>query len=198
MWVSLLAVEPMTQIKQILLISGSLRRNSTNTAAVKTIQKIASREIKTTLYAGLDHLPHFNPDDDYEPLHPAVVELRAQIMLSDALLFSTPEFAGALPGSFKNLLDWTVGGGEIYQKPVAWINVSSRGAIDAHESLKKVLGYVGAHLVEAACAHIPVLHNHVDDDGLISEAGIQKQLVEVVNVLSLYAPNGERQETMEQ
>ena len=32
-------------------------------------------------------------------------------------MFCTPEYAGGLPGSFKNLLDWTVGGGEIYRKP---------------------------------------------------------------------------------
>ena len=40
------------------------------------------------------------------------------------MLFSTPEYAGALPGSFKNLLDWTVGGGETYGMPVGWVNVS--------------------------------------------------------------------------
>ena len=36
-----------------------------------------------------------------------------------------PEYAGALPGGFKNLLDWTVGGGDLYRKPVAWVDVSS-------------------------------------------------------------------------
>jgi NAD(P)H-dependent FMN reductase len=41
------------------------------------------------------------------------------------VLFCTPEYAGALPGSFENLLDWTVGGGEMYRKPVAWINAST-------------------------------------------------------------------------
>ncbi|MGH4015240.1 MAG: NADPH-dependent FMN reductase [Pseudonocardiaceae bacterium] len=90
-------------------------------------------------------LPAFNPDDDHEPLHPAVADLRRQIA-ADALLFCTPEYAGALPGSFKNLLDWTVGGSEIYGKPVCWINASSvaapTGGADAHASLAKVLGYV--------------------------------------------------------
>ena len=60
----------------------------------------------------------------------------------------TPEYAGALPGSFKNLLDWTVGGGQTYGMPVAWINVSGAaaptGGADAHDSLRKVLGYTGA------------------------------------------------------
>ena len=92
------------------------------------------------LYEGLGALPHFNPDDDVEPLHPAVAELRAAIDAADALLFSTPEYAGALPGSFKNLLDWTIGGGEIYEKAVGWINASTLGgAADTYESLGVVL-----------------------------------------------------------
>jgi hypothetical protein len=52
--------------------------------------------------------------------------------------------AGELPGSFENLLDWTIGDdqpGLIYQKHVAWFNVFAHGAVNAHESLRKVLGY---------------------------------------------------------
>ena len=49
-------------------------------------------------------------------------DLRQEIAAADAVLFCTPEYAGTLPGSFKNLLDWTVGGGEIYGKPAVWIN----------------------------------------------------------------------------
>lgn len=51
-------------------------------------------------------LPHFDPDDDREgaPPPPPVAELRAEVATADALLLTTPEYAGALPGSFKNLL----------------------------------------------------------------------------------------------
>ncbi len=104
----------------------------------------------SVLCDGLASLPAFNPDDDHEPLPPTVADLRAQLAASDAVLFCTPEYAGALPGSFKNLLDWTVGGREIYGKPAASINVSSPAAptdgADAHASLAKVLGYVGTDI----------------------------------------------------
>lgn len=143
----------------VLLISGSPRSGSTNTAALKTAQAVAPQGLSTRLYGGMADLPHFNPDQDREPLHPAVTDLRAQLKRADAVLFSTPEYAGALPGSFKNLLDWTVGG-EMYQKPVGWINVSSPAspaqAADAYGSLRKVLGYLGAQMVEEACVNIPV------------------------------------------
>jgi len=89
-----------------------------------------------------------------------VASLRAAIKEADAVLICTPEYAGGLPGSFKNLLDWTVGGGEMYGKPVAWINASSiaapTGGRDAHDSLRKVLTYAGAKIVDEACARIPV------------------------------------------
>ena len=52
------------------------------------------------------------------------LELRAAIERAAGVLICTPEYAGTLPGSFKNLLDWTVGGTEISDKPVAWVNTS--------------------------------------------------------------------------
>ena len=133
---------------RILLVSGSTRAGSTNTAVLRTAPAVAPEGVTTVLYEGLADLPAFNPDDDSEPLPPSVADLRRQIDVADAVLFCTPEYAGALPGSFKNLLDWTVGGGDVYGKPVAWINVSSvaapTGGADAHASLAKVLGYLGA------------------------------------------------------
>ena len=60
-------------------ISGSLRRTSTNTAVLRTAAALAPDGVTTVLYDALAALPHFNPDDDVVPLHPAVNELRAQI-----------------------------------------------------------------------------------------------------------------------
>lgn len=98
-----------------------------------------------TVYDGLAELPAFNPDEDREPLPGAVVALRAAIAAADAVIFCTPEYAGTLPGSCKNLLDWTVGGSEMYGKTVSWMNVAPPGrgnGVDA--TLATVLGYIGA------------------------------------------------------
>jgi len=157
----------------VLLISGSLRARSTNTAVLRTVSAVAPEHVVTQLYDGLGGLPHFNPDDDVEPLHPAVRALRNHIHNADALLFSTPEYAGALPGSFKNLLDWTIGDdqrGSIYEKPVAWINASPRPAELAHASLRTVLGYANAVIVEEACVHVPVTSADIAEDGRIDSA----------------------------
>ena len=107
------------------------------------------------LYGGLSALPAFNPDHDGADLPPAAAGLRREIAAADAVMFCTPEYAGTLPGSFKNLLDWTVGGGELDGKPVAWLNVANQGrGGGAQATLETVLGYVGAKVVErpaAAC-----------------------------------------------
>jgi chromate reductase len=115
-----------------------------------------------------------------------VAELRAQVDAADAVLFCTPEYAGALPGSFKNLLDWTVGGGEMYGKRVAWINASGlpTGAADAHASLRKVLGYLSTEIVEEACVHIAVARQAVGDDGLIADPRLRARIAEALTTLA--------------
>lgn len=171
---------------KVLLVSGSLRSTSTNTSVLRTAEVSAPSGVEATLYDGLARLPHFNPDDDAIPLHPAVDDLRRAIRASDALLFSTPEYAGALPGSFKNLLDWTIGDGEvgsISEKPVAWINASPRGADLAHESLRTVVGYANAAVVEAACAHIPVSSAMVGEDGRIADPEVRRRIGGAVTAL---------------
>ncbi|MFN2451068.1 MAG: NADPH-dependent FMN reductase, partial [Candidatus Dormibacteria bacterium] len=160
----------------VLLISGSLRGGSTNSAALRTAASLALDGITAEFFEGMRALPHFDPDDDVEPLHPAVSDLRARLDASDAVLFCTPEYAGALPGSFKNLLDWTVGGGT-YGKPVGWINVSTgSGAVDAHDSLRKVLERTGTDIVLPACERIPVARQAVGVDGLIADAAIRQEI----------------------
>ena len=164
---------------RILLISGSLRARSTNTAVLRTAQAMAPEGVEAILYGGLAGLPHFNPDNEGEWLPPAVTGLRAEIRSADALLLSTPEYAGALPGSFKNLLDWSVGDdhvGSVYEKPVAWINASPRGAVNAHASLRKVLGYTNAVIVEAACVQVPVVAAMLDEEGHVVDPAARAQI----------------------
>jgi chromate reductase len=164
----------------ILLISGSTRDASGNTAALRTVRALAGGD--AFLYEGLAGLPAFNPDlDDEQHLPAPVRELRERIAASDAVLFCVPEYAGTLPGSLKNLLDWTVGGGEMDGKPVGWINVAVGGrGRGAEEHLPIVLGYVGAVPVEAACVRLPVPRDAVGADGLIADQAIRDGLAAVL------------------
>jgi NAD(P)H-dependent FMN reductase len=172
---------------KLLLLCGSLRAGSTNEAVLRTAQQTAPAGIDPTLYTGLARLPHFNPDDDREPLPPAVVDARSAIGDADALLICTPEYAGDMPGSFKNLLDWTVGGTETERKPVAWINASTApgGAVGTHESLRTVLTYTGCAIVNEACVQLPV-SRAVVADGVITDASLRAAIEAVVRTLRAY------------
>jgi chromate reductase len=178
--------------RRILLICGSLRVGSTNAALLNTIAALPVPDVTAIRYDGVAGLPHFNPDDDTEPLPPAVADLRERIASADALLFCTPEYAGALPGSLKNVLDWTIGGGEMYEKPVAWINVSTSptGAAGAHASLRTVLGYAGTRIVEAACVQIPVARAAVGADELIHDGELRREMAAVITALAGAAITG--------
>ena len=146
-----LGAQPPGERVRILLVPGSTRQRSTNLAALQTARELERDEMSTDLFTGLADLPLFSPDDDYEPLPGSVVELRRRIALADGVLFSTPEYMGTVPGSFKNMLEWTVGGPEMDGKPVSWINVAPEGRGDgAQLTLESVLGYLGARPTEPA------------------------------------------------
>jgi chromate reductase len=171
----------------ILLISGSLREGSTNTALLRTAQAMTPEGIVTLLYDELGDLPHFNPDDDVEgePLPPAPGRLRDLLDECDAVLFCTPEYAGQLPGSLKNLLDWTVAGGT-YEKPVAWVNASGSPtrAAGAHAALRTVLEYTNADIVEGACVRIPVARKGIGKDGIVADARVRSGVGWVLSSLA--------------
>jgi NAD(P)H-dependent FMN reductase len=171
---------------QLLLICGSVRAGSSNAAVLRTAGLLAPPEVSVVTYDELAALPHFNPDDDGERLPAAQARLRHQLGEAGALLFSTPEYAGALPGSLKNLLDWSVGGGEMSGKPVGWINCSwggPTGAAGAYAELRTVLTYTDARIVEQACVQVPVTRADVGPDGRLSDPAARDELAAAVAAL---------------
>jgi chromate reductase len=157
------------------------------------VQALAPPDVEAVLYGGILGLPHFNPDDDAEGVEvPApVAELRRELHASDALLICTPEYAGAMPGVLKALLEWTIGDASTYRKPVAWINASSpaapTGGADAHESLAKVLRYAHADIVDAACVRIELTRNDVGESGLVENDAARAAMSNALAALVAHA-----------
>ena len=165
----------------ILLVSGSLDAESTNTALLRTARSRTPEGVVTLLYEGLGDLPAFDPDavEGQDP-PPAAAELRLLLGECDAILFSTPEADGGLPGPVRNFLGWTAGGGSL-DKPAAWINAAAPGRGDgAHVALRGVLASAGADIVEGSCTRIPVERSGVGDDGLVSDARVRSSVVWVM------------------
>jgi len=162
--------------RSVVVMSGSTRAASTNTAFARTAAAHPPAGTTVTAWTALTGLPHFDPDLDRDPLPAPVAALRDLLSGADAVVLCTPEYAGALPGAFKNALDWTVGSIVFSDKPVAWIKVAAdaRRGEGAHAELATVLGYVQARTLPQACTHVPIDRNAVNAEGLIADETIVK------------------------
>jgi NAD(P)H-dependent FMN reductase len=140
--------------KRVVCLSGSLRRRSSNTAALQAAQALAPAGLELTLYGGLGDLPLFNPDVEALAVPPEALALRQTVGQADALLIACPEYAHGVPGAFKNLLDWLVGSLEFPGKPVALLNASGRGSQHAQEALEEILRTMSARVLGGACGTV--------------------------------------------
>jgi chromate reductase, NAD(P)H dehydrogenase (quinone) len=94
----------MNRQTRILGISGSLRRESYNSAALRAAAELAPEGATIEIF-GLDGIPLFNQDEERNP-SARVMELKRRVREADALLFVTPEYNYSVPGVLKNAIDW--------------------------------------------------------------------------------------------
>jgi len=141
----------------VLAISGSLRADSHNTALLRALREEAPSGVEIELWDGLREIPPYDADADGAP-GPATVEaLRALVREADAVFFATPEYNSSVPGALKNALDWAsrpIATNAFRNKPVAVIASSTGafGGVWAAAELRKVLGAMGARVVEVELA----------------------------------------------
>jgi chromate reductase, NAD(P)H dehydrogenase (quinone) len=169
---------------RILAISGSLRRASTNTAALEALARLAPEGVKVLVYGDLANLPPFNPDDDIEdrPKPEPVETLRALVDASDALVIAAPEYAHGLPGALKNAVDWLVASETFAGKPTALINTSPR-AFHAQASLREILSTMAARLIPEAFASVSLTGKTVIADDILADTVCTRRLAESLEAL---------------
>jgi NAD(P)H-dependent FMN reductase len=142
---------------RILGISGSLQARSANTALLEVARASAGAGTDVILFRGIEGLPHFNPDRDGADAPEAVTEFRSIVAAADGVLIATPEYAHGVPGALKDALDWLVGSGELYEKPVVIVNaaaIDERGA-KARGELERTLRAQGARVLASATVLVP-------------------------------------------
>jgi NAD(P)H-dependent FMN reductase len=168
---------------RILLVSGSTREGSLHTAALRTAARFAPADVTTVVYLGLRDLPAFVPGE--QPWSEPVAALRHEVVAADALLFSTPEYAGSLPGSLKNLLDWLVDGGELDGKPAAWLSVVAPGKDEgALATLQTALEHGSARVLRSACIRIPLSLETVDVQGIVEDPRLHLALQDMLRAFT--------------
>lgn len=141
---------------RILAISGSLRAGSLNTQLLRLAAEELPVGVELEQFDALAEIPPY--DQEVEGFVPeSVARLRDAVIVSDAVLFASPEYNGSIPGQLKNALDWVsrqAVGAPFRGKPVAVMGASPGqfGGIWAQGELRKVLGIMGARVVSTELA----------------------------------------------
>ncbi len=172
---------------KVLAISGSLRRDSHNTALLRSAGELLPEGVDLEHWDGLKAVPPYDEDDDLESAPAAVAALRDAVAGADAILFATPEYNHSIPGQLKNALDWAsrpLATNPLRNKPVAVVGASmgAFGAVWAQAELRKVLAATGARVVEGEVA-VGHAQTKFDAEGRLEDEALREQLAEVVHAL---------------
>ncbi|NYT61310.1 NAD(P)H-dependent oxidoreductase [Alcaligenaceae bacterium] len=93
----------MSEIKDIVVIVGSLRKDSINRKLAHALLALAPPSLKLDIVE-IGHLPLYN--QDYDADSPAAyTEFRQRILRADGVLFVTPEHNRSVPAAMKNAID---------------------------------------------------------------------------------------------
>jgi chromate reductase, NAD(P)H dehydrogenase (quinone) len=139
---------------RVLGISGSLRRDSLNSALLRAAAERLPAGVEWSEFERLREIPPYDVDLELVETPDAVRALRQAIGDADAVLVATPEYNHSIPGVLKNALDWAsrpAGRSALSGVPVAVIGASTGmfGAVWAQAETRKVLGALGGRVVEA-------------------------------------------------
>lgn len=168
----------------VLGISGSLRRDSYNSALLRAAAERLPAGAELLEYDGLASIPPYDADLEEETVPAAVEELRAAVREADAVLVATPEYNHSIPGQLKNALDWVsrpAGQSALSGKPAAVVGASTGmfGAVWAQAETRKVLGALGGRVVERELP-IAAAHEHFTDGRLELAPEQSEQLEEIL------------------
>lgn len=152
---------------KVLGISGSLRRDSYNSALLRAAAERLPTGAELVEYEGLREIPPYDFDVEEEGTPAVVEELRAAVREADAVLVATPEYNHSIPGQLKNALDWVsrpAGKSALMGKPAAVVGASTGmfGAVWAQAEARKVLAALGGRVVESELPIARAQEQYVD------------------------------------
>lgn len=128
--------------KSILVVVGSLRRQSLNAKLASGLEQLAPSGVSFNR-AEIADLPLYNQDDDAQQAAP-VKRLRAEVQAADGILFVTPEYNRSVTGVLKNAIDHAsrpAGRSAWTGKPagIVGISVGAIGTAVAQQHLRTIL-----------------------------------------------------------
>src|SRR5688500_455810 len=157
---------------RVLGVSGSLRRGSFNTAALRTAQEMAPAGMTIDIF-DLAPIPLYNEDVREQGFPPAVEEFRRRIKEADAILIATPEYNYSVPGVLKNAIDWASRPPDqpFDGKPMAIFGASPSftGSARAQYHLRQVFIYLNPLIMNRPEVFISSAHTKFDAQGRLTD-----------------------------
>ena len=168
----------------LLGISGSLRKEATNTKLIRAAAKIYGAD---TFMEGNLNLPLYNGDvEEAEGTPLGVMALAKQIEAADAVIISTPEYNKSISGVLKNALDWVsrTEGSPWADKPVAIMSATAgrAGGERAQFALRLCMTPFRPLILQGPEVLVAQSFNAFDENGELSE-NYAKPLTELMDDL---------------
>lgn len=154
----------------IVVVVGSLRRDSFNRKLATAVAKLAPPEFSFK-QVQIGDLPLYNQDDDANQSEP-VKRLKSEITAAGGLLFVTAEYNRSIPGVLKNAIDHAsrpYGKNAWAGKPAGVLGVSpgAVGTAVAQQHLRNVLAYLDVPTLGQPEAFIQAKEGLFDQSGNI-------------------------------
>ena len=171
----------------VLGISGSLRRKSYNTGALRAAIQLApaGMTIETFDIAGI---PLYNEDVKEQGFPAAVERLRAKIAAADALLIVTPEYNYSIPGVLKNAIDWASRppSQPFDGKPIAIMGASpgAFGTARAQYHLRQSFVFLNGCIVNKPEVMIGSAATRFDDQGNLTDEPTRERIRNLLAALA--------------
>jgi chromate reductase len=168
---------------KVLGISGSLRRGSFNTAALRACRELMPAGMSLQI-AEIGDLPMFNQDVFDAGLPEPVKRLRAEVAAADGVLLACPEYNFSLSAPLKNAIDWASRPpNQSWQdKPVAIFSCSQGplGGARVQYDVRRILGQLWAHVLPRPEVFIGSAPGKFDANGKLTDEASRKFLTELL------------------
>jgi chromate reductase len=169
---------------KVLGITGSLRKASYNTAALRACLELLPQGMSMRITSIAD-IPMFNQDVFDAGLPDPVKRFSAEVVEADGLLIASPEYNFSLSGVLKNAIDW---GSKLpprqvfFEKPVAIFSATGGplGGARVQYDLRRILGQLVAHVQPKPEVFIGAAHTKFDAQGKLTDEMTRKFLTELL------------------
>jgi chromate reductase len=164
---------------RVLGFAGSLRRGSYNKAALRVAAELAPEGMEVEVF-DLAPIPLYNADVETAGPPPEVVDFKARIARSDALLIATPEYNFSIPGVLKNAIDWAsrpVDGSPLVDKPVALLGAGGRmGTARSQLHMRQVAVFTRMQVMVDPQVYIADARGQFDENGRLTNERYREQI----------------------